>query len=201
MQLAHLGAEVIRVESTKRPDINRCHSALPERKPGFNRGGSFNQWNQGKRSIQLDLSKPEAIEIAYQLAAHCDVVTENYAPGAVAADGAWLRALQTIKPDIIMCSLSGYGQTGPFSRHVSYGALMGGQSGLVRRYPATPKTASRAISAPVTATRSRACSALLRDQHRPDSSRAHRSTGSTSTFRCYEAMEMFMPEALLAIRG
>ena len=57
MQLAHLGAEVIRVESAKRPDINRCIPPFHERKPGLNRGGSFNQWNQGKRSIELDLSQ------------------------------------------------------------------------------------------------------------------------------------------------
>jgi crotonobetainyl-CoA:carnitine CoA-transferase CaiB-like acyl-CoA transferase len=131
MQLAHLGAEVIRVESAKRPDINRCIPPFHERKAGLNRGGSFNQWNQGKRSLQLDLTRPEAIDIVYQLAAHCDVVTENYAPGAAARMGIEYARFKAVKPDIIMASLSGYGQTGPLARWVSYGALLGGQSGLV----------------------------------------------------------------------
>ena len=60
LQLAHLGAEVIRVETGKRPCINRVIPPYAEGKPGLNRAGSFNQWNQGKRSLQLDLSKPRS---------------------------------------------------------------------------------------------------------------------------------------------
>ena len=201
MQLAHLGAEVIRVESHKRPDINRCIPPFHERKPGFNRGGSFNQWNQGKRSIELDLSKPEAVEIAYELAAHCDVVTENYAPGAAARMGLSYEKFKQVKPDIIMCSLSGYGQTGPLSRWVSYGALLGGQSGMVSlsgyaedgipRDPATsygdPILGMFALLAINTA--------LVH--------RARTGQGQYIDVSMYEAMEMIFPEALLeyAVNG
>ncbi|MGO9061733.1 MAG: CaiB/BaiF CoA transferase family protein [Candidatus Binataceae bacterium] len=201
MQLAHLGAEVIRVESAKRPDINRCIPPFHERKPGLNRGGSFNQWNQGKRSIELDLSKPEAVEIAYELAAHCDVVTENYAPGAAARMGLSYERFKQVKPDIIMCSLSGYGQTGPLSRWVSYGALLGGQSGMVSlsgyaedgipRDPATsygdPILGMFALLAINTA--------LVH--------RARTGQGQYIDVSMYEAMEMIFPEALLeyAVNG
>ena len=113
LQLAHLGAEVIRVETSKRPDINRGIPPFADRQPGLNRGGSFNQWNQGKLSLQLDLSRPEAIEIAINWSPHVDVVTENYAPGVIQRMGLGYEALRAIKPDLIMLSLSGYGQTGP----------------------------------------------------------------------------------------
>ena len=86
---------------------------MPTSNSGLNRGGSFNQWNQGKRSLQLDLSRPEAVEIADELVRHCDLVTENYAPGAIERMGLGYERLSAVKPDLIMCSLSGYGQTGP----------------------------------------------------------------------------------------
>ncbi len=79
LQLAHLGAEVIRVETSKRPCINRVIPPYAEGKAGVNRAGSFNQWNQGKRSLQLDLSRPHAAAIARQLARQRDVAVENFA--------------------------------------------------------------------------------------------------------------------------
>jgi crotonobetainyl-CoA:carnitine CoA-transferase CaiB-like acyl-CoA transferase len=130
LQLAHLGADVLRVESIRRLDINRAIPPFAERQQGRNRAGSFNQWNQGKRSIRLNLEMPEAIAIAKSLTAHCDLVVENFAPGVMARMGLGYEVLREIKPDIIMVSLSGYGQTGPYSRFVSYGGLLGAQSGL-----------------------------------------------------------------------
>jgi crotonobetainyl-CoA:carnitine CoA-transferase CaiB-like acyl-CoA transferase len=130
LQLAHLGADVIRVESGKRPEINRLIPPFANGKAGINRAGSFNQWNQGKRSIQLDLGNPTAIEIARDLTEHCDLAVENFAPGVIGRMGLGYEQLRKSKPDIIMLSLSGYGQTGPYSRYVSYGGLLGAQSGL-----------------------------------------------------------------------
>ncbi len=130
LQLAHLGAEVIRVESGKKPEINRLIPPFADGKAGVNRAGSFNQWNQGKRSILLDLGNPAAIEIARSLVSRCDLVVENFAPGVIGRMGLGYEQLRELKPDIIMLSLSGYGQTGPYSRYVSYGGLLGAQSGL-----------------------------------------------------------------------
>jgi crotonobetainyl-CoA:carnitine CoA-transferase CaiB-like acyl-CoA transferase len=201
MQLAHLGAEVIRVETAKRPDINRTIPPFHERKPGLNRGGSFNQWNQGKRSIQLDLARPEAIDIIYDLARHCDIVTENYAPGSAARLGLTYERFRAAKPDIIMVSLSGYGQTGPYSRHVSYGALLGGQSGLVMlagyAEDGIPRDLPISYGDPILGMFGLfALNAAL--VHKALTGR-----GQYIDVSMYEAMEMILPEALLqyAING
>jgi crotonobetainyl-CoA:carnitine CoA-transferase CaiB-like acyl-CoA transferase len=60
---------VIRIENAQRPCVNRLLPPFFEGKPGINRGGGFNQWNQGKRSLQLDLAHPKAIEIVRRLGA------------------------------------------------------------------------------------------------------------------------------------
>jgi len=121
MQLAHLGAEVIRVESQRRVCLLRNLPPWLEGKPGINRSGYFNQYNQGKRSITLDLSQPEAKEIAKRLVAASDVAAENFAGGVIERLGLGYEALKRVKEDIIMISMSGYGQTGPESGYVSYG--------------------------------------------------------------------------------
>jgi len=121
MQLAHLGAEVIRVESARRVCLLRNLPPWPEGKPGINRSGYFNQYNQGKRSITLDLSRPEAAEIAKNLVAASDVAAENFAAGVIERLGLGYEALKRVKEEIIMISMSGYGQTGPESGYVSYG--------------------------------------------------------------------------------
>src|SRR5215211_4263337 len=83
LQLAHLGAEVIRIESHHRPCMNRRVPPYAADEPGLNRAGSFNQWNQGKRSVALDMKQPEAVTIARDLIAVSDVFIENYATGVV----------------------------------------------------------------------------------------------------------------------
>jgi benzylsuccinate CoA-transferase BbsF subunit len=130
MQLAHMGAEVIRMESMRRPCLIRSLPPWPDGQPGLNRSGYFNQYNQGKRSILLDLSKPEAIEIARKLVAISDVAVENFAGGVAERLGVGYEALKAVKPDIIMISMSGYGQTGPDAGFVSYGPAQVPLSGL-----------------------------------------------------------------------
>jgi crotonobetainyl-CoA:carnitine CoA-transferase CaiB-like acyl-CoA transferase len=194
LQLAHLGAEVIRVESAKRPEINRLIPPFAEGKAGLNRAGSFNQWNQGKRSILLDLTNSEAVEIARALAAHCDLVVENFAPGVISRMGLGYERLRESRPDIIMLSLSGYGQTGPYSRYVSYGGLLGAQSGLfsVSGYAADepgetgitygdPNSGVLAVFA--------AIAALIH--------RARTGRGQYIDVSLWEALEMVLPEAWL----
>src|SRR3990172_12425669 len=115
MQLAHMGAEVIRMESMRRACVLRMFPPWPGGQPGLNRSGYFNQYNQGKRSIRLDLSKPEAVEIAAKLVATSDVATENFAGGVIERLGLGYEALRRVKPDIVMISMSGYGRDGPES--------------------------------------------------------------------------------------
>jgi len=130
LQLAHLGAEVIRVESTKRPCLNRRLPPYADGVPGFDRAGSFCQWNQGKRSLLLDLSNARAILIAHKLIPHCDMVVENFAPGVAERMGLGYRQLCELRPDLIMLSISGYGQTGARRSLPSYGNLSTAAAGF-----------------------------------------------------------------------
>ncbi len=121
LQLAHLGAEVIRIESTKRICVTRLLPPWAEDRRDPNAAGYFNQYNQGKRSILIDLSRPEGAQLAKRLVAVSDVVVENFAKGVIERWGLGYEELKKVKPDIIMISMSGYGQSGPQSHYISYG--------------------------------------------------------------------------------
>lgn len=128
--LAHLGADVIRIETTARPPcVTRAIPPFADNVPGPNRAGYFNQYNQGKRSILLNLQKPEAVDLAYKLIPHCDVVADNFAAGVIEKLGFGYDKLRTLKPDLIQISMSGYGQYGPFRRYVGYGPPASALSG------------------------------------------------------------------------
>jgi benzylsuccinate CoA-transferase BbsF subunit len=130
LQLAHLGAEVIRVESQNRLCVTRRIPPFAEGEAGVNRSGYYNQFNQGKLSLSLNFTHPEALEIAKQLVAVSDVVSENFAAGVMNKLGLGYEELKKIKPDIIMISMSGYGAVGPESSYVSYGPAQAPLSGL-----------------------------------------------------------------------
>jgi crotonobetainyl-CoA:carnitine CoA-transferase CaiB-like acyl-CoA transferase len=130
LQLAHLGAEVIRIETASRPCITRLLPPWPDNKPGVNRSGYFNQYNQSKRSFTLNLKTPEALDIAKKLIEKSDVVAENFAGGVMDRMGLGYDVLKRIKPDIIMIALSGYGATGPEREHISYGPAQVPLSGM-----------------------------------------------------------------------
>jgi crotonobetainyl-CoA:carnitine CoA-transferase CaiB-like acyl-CoA transferase len=121
MQLAHMGAEVIRIETEKRVCVTRGLPPFADDVPGPGRAGYYNQYNQGKRSITLDLSKPEAVQLALAMARHCDVVADNFAAGVMDRLGLGYEQFRARRPDIVMLSMSGYGQTGPLKSYVSYG--------------------------------------------------------------------------------
>lgn len=129
--LAHLGAEVIRIETTARtPCVTRLLPPFADDQPGPGRAGYFNQYNQGKRSILLNLAKPEAVELGYDLVKRCDVVTDNFSAGVMDKLGFGYEKLRSLKPDIIQISMSGYGQSGPFRKYLGYGPPASALSGL-----------------------------------------------------------------------
>ena len=130
LQLAHLGADVIRIESAKRLCPSRLIPPWPDNESGVNRAGYFNQYNQGKRSLTLDLKAPEAIDIAKTLVSKSDIVMNNFASGVMEKLGVGYDVLRRIKSDIIMVSLPGYGTSGPEKDFVSYGPPQVAQSGL-----------------------------------------------------------------------
>jgi crotonobetainyl-CoA:carnitine CoA-transferase CaiB-like acyl-CoA transferase len=131
LQLAHLGADVIRIETRTRPCVTRVIPPFPDGKPGgLNRSGYFNQYNQGKRSLTLNFKDPEAHEVARRLIAKSDVVINNFAHGVIDKMGFGYEAVRKIKPDIIMASLTGYGDTGPYRDYIAYGPAQVPLSGL-----------------------------------------------------------------------
>jgi benzylsuccinate CoA-transferase BbsF subunit len=130
LQLAHMGAEVIRMESMRRVCTLRMLPPWLGGQPGLNRSGYFNQYNQGKRSIQLDHSTPEGREIAMKIVAMSDIAAENFAGGVSTRLGLGYEYLRKVKEDIVMISMAGYGQTGPDSSFVSYGPAQVPLSGM-----------------------------------------------------------------------
>ena len=130
LQLAHLGAEVLRIESEKRACITRAIPPFADDVPGPNRAGYFNQYNQGKRSITLNLADPAGLQVAYDLVPHCDVVVENFAGGVANKMGIGYEKLRALRPDVIMLSMSGYGQDGPYRGYLGYGPPAAALSGF-----------------------------------------------------------------------
>jgi len=121
LQLAYLGAEVIRVENRARPCVTRLLPPFADFQPGPNRSGYFNQYNQQKRSLTLDLKSSRGIEVARRLIKKSDVVAENFANGVMTRMGLGYEEVRRIKPDAVMVSISGYGRSGPDQDFVSYG--------------------------------------------------------------------------------
>ena len=130
LQLANLGAEVIRVETSTRICVTRMLPPFADFEMGPNRSGYFNQYNQGKKSLALDMKRPEALDVAKRLCAASDVVVENFAAGVMDRMGLGYDVLRALKPDVIMIALSGYGATGPDHDKVSYGPAQVPLSGM-----------------------------------------------------------------------
>jgi crotonobetainyl-CoA:carnitine CoA-transferase CaiB-like acyl-CoA transferase len=129
MQLAHLGAEVIKVESTGRVDVTRLLGPYADDIVGINRSGYFNQYNQGKKSITLNLKDPRGLEILRGLLATADVVIDNMSAGALDRMGLSYEALQALNPRIVAVSMTGFGESGPQRDRMAYGSLIDALSG------------------------------------------------------------------------
>jgi crotonobetainyl-CoA:carnitine CoA-transferase CaiB-like acyl-CoA transferase len=131
MMLAHLGADVIRVETAKRTCLSRRNPPFADNQEGLNRSGIFNEWNQNKRSIQLNLTKPEGIELALRMAERSDITIENFGAGVLDRIGLGYEVMRRRNPGIIMLSIGCYGRTGPYTDFVNYGPQVNGQAGLL----------------------------------------------------------------------
>ncbi|MEL6981109.1 MAG: CoA transferase [Actinomycetota bacterium] len=131
LQLAALGAEVIKIESEVRPGLGRrLNLHPPDVEPSLNTCCYFNQWEQGRLSCTLDLSRPAAIDLVKELVASSDVVVENFANGVMERFGLGYDSLSEVNPGIILASISGYGATGPLRGYMGYGPTTGPLSGL-----------------------------------------------------------------------
>ena len=159
MILADHGADVIKLEPPGSGDFTRS--------AGNQSGGlsaSFLNNNRNKRSVVLDLKQPEAIEAVKRIAATCDALVQNFRPGVMERLGLGYEDIKLVKPDIVYCSISGFGEVGPWSHKPVYDPIIQALSGLCsvqggsdeRRprlirtivpYKVTALTASQAITA------------------------------------------------------
>lgn len=127
--LASFGAEVIRVESSKKPDSMRSQAG-PDGKPDADMGGLYNSVNAGKKSLTVDLTKPEGLALVKTLIAESDVVVNNFRPFAMERMGLGYDVLREIKPDIILLNLPGAHRHGPWGQRPSMGNILMAASGF-----------------------------------------------------------------------
>jgi len=131
MLFALYGAEVIKVESAKRPDNSRLFSVtLAIRYKSKDESPLFNTLNLNKLDITLDLSRPRAVELVKDIARHCDVAVENFRPGVMKRLGLDYASLREIKPDIVYLSSSSRGGTGPEWDYAGYAPIFAAMGGL-----------------------------------------------------------------------
>lgn len=129
-QLALLGADVIRVENPAGGDVARMGDPDPARR-AKGMGYGFLGQNANKRSIALDLKSPEGQAAFKRLAATCDVVIENFRPGKMQALGLGADDIRALRPDVIYCSITGFGQQGPLTGRPAYDHIVQGMSGIM----------------------------------------------------------------------
>jgi CoA:oxalate CoA-transferase len=124
--MADVGADVIKIEMAPGGDTMR---GFP---PFFNgQPAGFIQQNRGKRSVCIDLGKSEGVEVVYDLVRGADVLVENFSPGVLARRGFGYEKLSAINPRLVMCSISGYGQTGPYANWPGTDPVAQAMSGLM----------------------------------------------------------------------
>lgn len=131
MLLAFMGAEVIKIESRKRPDHARMRAlATGPADKGFDQSSIFNDINLNKMAITLDLTQPKAVALAKRLVGISDVVAENFRPGVMDKLGLGYDALKEVKPDIIMLSSSAMGAVGPERHYAGFAPTFAAHGGL-----------------------------------------------------------------------
>ena len=129
--LADLGADVIKIELATKPATRGLVTVADDLWPDhFNRSAYFNKLNRNKRTVCVDLSKPEGKAIFLKLIERADAVIENNAARVMKNLGLDYEALAAVNPELVMCSMAGYGSTGPERNYSAYGSNIETSSGL-----------------------------------------------------------------------
>src|ERR1700733_4821071 len=130
--LADLGADVIKVERPGSGDETRTYppfSACDDSRPTYS--SYFASVNRGKRSVTIDFAKPEGQELVRELVDKSDVLVENYKVGSLLKLGLGYADLASRNPRLIYCSITGFGQTGPYRHKAGYDLVIQGMGGLM----------------------------------------------------------------------
>jgi crotonobetainyl-CoA:carnitine CoA-transferase CaiB-like acyl-CoA transferase len=129
MLLADQGAEVIKVEPIVGfGDVTRLPSFAKNGMPAF-----YLNNNRGKRALALDSTRPEGRDILLELAKDCDIFMQNFRPGAIERMGLGYEDIKSVNPDVIYCSISGFGPTGPYSDRPVLDPVIQGLTGVIDR--------------------------------------------------------------------
>ncbi|KAK0715113.1 CoA-transferase family III domain-containing protein [Lasiosphaeris hirsuta] len=135
--LGDLGAEVIKIEHPTRGDDTRAWGPpYAKYKPGSSHEGPgesayFLGVNRNKKSLALSFQDPAGVEILHKLVARCDILVENYIPGALKKYGMDFETVHKINPALVYASITGYGQTGPYSQRAGYDVMIEAEFGLM----------------------------------------------------------------------
>jgi crotonobetainyl-CoA:carnitine CoA-transferase CaiB-like acyl-CoA transferase len=124
--LADLGADIIKIERAPDGDLGRKIHLV---EPGIS--AFFLAASAGKKSLGIEFKHPKGLEIVRELVRQVDVAVENYSPGVMAKYGLDYASLKEVNPRLIMCSVSGYGQDGPYAHHTSFDIIAQAQSGVM----------------------------------------------------------------------
>ena len=127
--LADLGADVIKIEKPGSGDDTRGFA--PPFMPGTKESAYFVGVNRNKRSVTLDIAKPEGQEIALALLERCDILVENFKVGTLGRYGLGYEQLHARFPGLIYCSITGFGQTGPYAPRPGYDGLVQAMGGVM----------------------------------------------------------------------
>jgi crotonobetainyl-CoA:carnitine CoA-transferase CaiB-like acyl-CoA transferase len=166
--LADLGAEVIKVESPEGDDTRRWGPPFIDR-DGERTAAYFHACNRGKQSVTADFATPEGQALVRALVAEADILIENFKLGGLVRFGLDWDSLRRINPRLIYCSITGFGQDGPYAHRAGYDYIMQGMTGLMS-ITGTPEGQPQRVGVAVVdlATGLYACSAILAALHRRD---------------------------------
>ncbi len=129
--LADLGADVIKVESTAGDDTRRWGPPFVDNPDGESDAAYFHATNRGKRSVVIDFSTTEGQEEVRRLASEADVLIENFKTGGLAKYGLDYDSLREINPRLVYCSITGFGQDGPYAKRAGYDFIIQAMSGIM----------------------------------------------------------------------
>ena len=128
-QLADLGAEVIKIEKPGSGDDTRSWG--PPWLEGSQEAAYYLSANRGKQSVAIDLAQPEGQKLIHQLVQQCDVLVENFKVGGLKKYGLDYASLKQKKPNLIYCSITGFGQDGPYAHRAGYDFMIQGMGGVM----------------------------------------------------------------------